>query len=215
MRAAWRVAGGLALLALALILAFAFRGVGEARASFGQLQAEWQRGLRPTAAAPPGRAQRLGEALLGVRARSDLLRAYRDFEAGIGNVIPGTVYPQTSARFDAITRFRDLRAALTSDRDRASADIVLGAIFAAGISTPGEQHAVQTSDAIDSFTRAVLEDPTNATAKLDLEIELRSELDKQKASSQARATGSPSRRRQRQQDPRGPSIQTQTQGEGY
>ena len=92
---------------------------------------------------------------------------------------------------------------------------MLGVIFAAGISTPGEQRAVQTKDAIDAFTRAVLEDPTNTTAKLDLEIELRTELDRTKAGARARASGSPSRRRQRQQDPRGPTTPTRVEGTGY
>lgn len=214
-RARLRVAFGVLLLVLALALAFVSHGVGEAQASFRNLQAEWQRGLVAAPAASPGRAQRAGEALLGIGARSDLLRVYQSYRTGTADVIQGTVYPQTRARFEAIARLRSLRTSLSSPPDRASADIVLGAIFAAGVATPGEQRAVQTGDAIDAFTRAVLEDPTNATAKLDLEVELRSELDRQKASAQARASDSPSRRRQRQQDPRGPTTRTKGEGSGY
>lgn len=215
-RATVRVAAGLVLLVLALGLAFVAHGVAEARSAFGHLQAQWQRGLAEAPATAPGRAQRVGEALLGIGARSDLLRAYQDYRAGTADVIPGTVYPQTRARWEAIGRLRNLTKALSTSEDRASANVVLGAIFAAGVATPGEQRAVETNEAIAAFTRAVLEDPANATAKLDLEVELRTELDRERASARARAgSSSASRRRQRQQDPRGPAIPAQAEGSGY
>jgi hypothetical protein len=215
-RGVWlRVTTGVLLLALAVTLAFVSHGVAEAQTAFRQLQEDWQRGLAEEPATSPGSAQRVGESLLGIRTRSELLREYQAYRAGMADVVPGTEYPQTRARFKAITRLRDLRSLLSSNEDRASADVVLGVLLASGISTPGEQRAVQTRDAIDSFTRAVLEDPTNATAKLDLEVELRSELDRTKAGALARASGSPSRRRQRQQDPRGPTTPTRVEGTGY
>lgn len=210
-----RIAVGLLLLALGVGLAFVSQGVAEADSAFRHVQAEWQRGLAVEPAASPGPAQRAGEVLLGIRARSELLRAYQDYSAGLANVIQGTVFPQTQARWEAIGRVRSLRSSLATDEDRASADVLLGVIFATGVSTPGQQRAVQTNDAIDAFRRAVLEDPANATAKLDLEVMLRSELDRDRASAQARASSSPSRRRQRQQDPRGPTIPSQVEGSGY
>lgn len=215
-RRAWaRVAVGLLLLVLAIGLAFVSQGVVEADSAFQHLQAEWQRGVAEEPVATPGPAQRAGEVVLGVRARSDLLRAYQDYRAGLADVIQGTVYPQTQARWDAIGRIRDLRSSLSTNEDRAAADVVLGVIFVTGASTAGQQRTVQTKNAIDAFRRAVLEDPANTVAKLDLELLLRSQLERDQASAQARASSSPSRRRQRQQDPRGPTIPTQAEGSGY
>ncbi len=82
-------------------------------------------------------AQRVGESLLGIRARSDVLRTYQDYRAGLADVIQGTTYPQTRARFEAIQTLERLRASLRSGRDRASADIVLGVVLTDAASERG------------------------------------------------------------------------------
>lgn len=209
-----RAAGGLLLLALAVAAAFAAHGVGAAATAFQGLQAKWQRGVTPALAAEPGRAQRLGEVLLGVDGRSDVLRAYERYRTGIADVIPGTRYPQTRARYEAVNALRRLRGRLTGAEDRASADVALGVVYTAGAAEAGEQRAAQTRNALDAFRRAVLEDPANATAKLDLEVLLRSEARR----AQARARSSPGiarNPRQRQQDPRGPTAPVRAEGTGY
>jgi len=208
------VTAGLILLALAIAAGFAARGVGEAAGAFRRTQAEWQRGLAPTPAAAPDPAQRLGEILLGIDGRSDVLRAYQDYRAGVADVIPGTRYPQTRARYEAVTRLRRLRSTLTSAEDRASTDVALGVIFTAGAAEAGAQRGVQTRYALDAFRRAVREDPGNATAKLDLEVLLRSELGRERARARASAGGARNRRQQ-PQDPRGPTAPARAEGTGY
>ena len=175
------------------------------------------RSCRRHRAEAPGAAQRLGEVLLGIDGRSDVLRAYQDYRAGLADVIPGTVYPQTQARWEALAALRRLRPSLPTAKDRASADVVMGVIFTAGASSSGKQRGTQMGYAIQAFQRAVREDPANATAKLDLELELRSELDRDKARDRAQArpsTSPPSRRRKPQQDPRGPTP-PRAAGTGY
>lgn len=212
-RSVLSVALGLVLLALALGAAFLARGVDEASSAFGHAQAEWQRGLVETPADSPGHAQRAGEALLGISARSDVLRAYENYRAGLADVIPGTVYPQTRARFEAVKELSRLRASLDPS-DRASADVVLGVIYAASADDSGEQRAVETRHAIDFFRRAVIEDPESATAKLDLEVMLRAELDRNRTRSGVTAGGSPNRRG-RPQNPRGQTPPARAEGTGY
>jgi len=208
-----RVAGGLVLLALALAAAFAARGVGQAASAFRGMQAEWQRGVTPAPPHEPGTAQRLGEVVLGVQARSDVLRAYERYRAGVADVIPGTRYPQTRARYEAVDALRRLRGSLGRE-DRAIADVVLGVVYTAGAAEAGEQRAAQTRYALDAFRRAVLEDPANSTAKLDLEVLLRSEARRTQA--QARSSPGIARNpRQRQQDPRGPTAPSRAEGTGY
>lgn len=217
-RRTWlRVALGLLLLTLAVGAAFIAQGVGEAATAFRHSQAKWQRGLAGPPAQAPGTAQRLGEVLLGIDGRSDVLRAYQDYRAGLADVIPGTVYPQTQARWEALAALRRLRPSLSTAEDRASADVVTGVIFTAGSAASGQQRSMQTRYAIQAFQRAVREDPANATAKLDLELVLRSELDRDKARTRAQArpsTSPPNRRRKPQQDPRGPSP-PRAAGTGY
>jgi hypothetical protein len=211
------VAFGLLLLTLAVGTAFIAEGVGRAATAFRHSQATWQRGLAGPPAQAPGPAQRLGEALLGIEGRSDVLRAYQDYRAGLANVIPGTVYPQTQARWEALASLRRLRPSLPRAEDRASVDVVLGVIFTAGSATSGQQRGMQTRYAIQAFQRAVREDPANTAAKLDLEVVLRSELDKEKTRARAQArpsTSPPNRRRKAQQDPRGPAP-PRSQGDGY
>ena len=65
-RPALRVALGLLLLALAAGAVFLARGTADAADAFREHQAEWQRGLEPVPAAPPGVAQRAGETMLGI-----------------------------------------------------------------------------------------------------------------------------------------------------
>jgi hypothetical protein len=214
-RAPWlRVVAGLLLLALAIAAAFLAHGVGAAASAFRGTQAEWQRGLAPGPATEPGRARRLGEILLGVDGRSDVLRAYQDYRAGLADVIPGTRYPQTRARYEAVTTLKRLRSTLSRPEDRASADVALGVIFTAGATESGQQRAVQTRYALEAFRRAVLEDPANATAKLDLEVLLRSEAERAQARARPSAGvgGNP---RQRRQDPRGPTAPAREEGTGY
>jgi hypothetical protein len=212
---AWlRIAVGIVLLVLAVCAAFLAGGVGEAANAFRHSEASWQRGLRPTPPAAPRKAQRAGEVLLGIDGRSDVLRAYENYRAGLANVIPGTVFPQTQARWDALEQLRRLRSSLTTDEDRASADVVLGVIFVASAGTAGQQRGTQTKYALDAFRRAVLEDPANDSAKLDLELVLSAEQNRSQARAEARARASANRRRQRQQDPRGP-IRAAPTGTGY
>ena len=141
-----RVALGMLLLVLAAGAVFLARGTADAAAAFREQQAEWQRGLVPAPAASPGPAQRAGEAMLGIGARSDVLRAYRDYRAGLANVIPGTTYPQTRARFEAIKTLERLRASLASDEDRSSADVVLGVILTDAASSAGPQREAQLEE---------------------------------------------------------------------
>ena len=124
-----QVALGILLLACAAGAVLLARGTADAAQAFRAQQAEWQRGLVPAPAASPGPAQRAGEAMLGIGARSDVLRSYQDYRAGLADVIPGTTYPQTRARFEAIKTLERLRASLRSNRDRAAVDVVLGVIL--------------------------------------------------------------------------------------
>jgi hypothetical protein len=208
-----RVAAGVFLLALAVAAAFVAHGVGQAASAFHDVQAEWQRGVAPTPPADPGRAQRLGEVVLGVDGRSDVLRAYQRYRVGVADVIPGTRYPQTRARYEAVNTLRRLRGSL-GPADRASADVALGVVYTAGAAEAGEQRAAQTRLALDAFRRAVLEDPANATAKLDLEVLLRSEAARTRASARS-SPGIARNPRQRQQDPRGPTAPSRAEGTGY
>jgi hypothetical protein len=212
-RSGLSVALGLVLLVLALAAGFLARGVGQATSAFRHAQADWQRGLIETPADSPGPAQRAGEAVLGISARSDVLRAYQNYRAGLADVIPGTVYPQTRARFEAVKELRRLRPSL-GPHDRASADVVLGVIYAASADDSGEQRSVQARHAIDLFRRAVVEDPENATAKLDLEVMLRAELNRARTRSSVTSSGSPSRRG-RPQNPRGRTAPARPEGTGY
>lgn len=208
-----RIALGLALLGLAAGSAFLARSTEDAARAFRGQEAAWQRGLEPAAAAPPGLAQRAGEAVLGVRARSDVLRAYRNYRAGLADVIPGTAYPQTRARFEAIETLERLRASLRDGPDRASADVVLGVILTDAASSAGPQRDTQLRKALAAFVRAVREDPANTTAKLDLEVLLEATTSKTK--SQARPSGSTGRRRQSDEKPRNPTAPARGDGEGF
>ena len=59
------------------------RGTVDAANAFRAQQAEWQRGLGPSPPASAGPAQRAGEGVLGIAARSDVLRAYGKYRAGL------------------------------------------------------------------------------------------------------------------------------------
>jgi hypothetical protein len=208
-----RAALGLLMLGLAIGALVLARGTADAASASRERQAEWQRGLAPAPAVPPGRVQRAGEALLGIGPRSDVLRAYQDYRAGLADVIPGTTYPQTRARFEAIKRLEQLRASLRSDADRASVDIVLGVVLTDSASTAGPQRAAQLENALAAFARAVREDPTNTIAKLDLEVLLRATAPRKK--SEARPSDSPSRRKQSDTNPRNPTAPAQAEGNGF
>ena len=97
------------LLALAAGSAFLARGTSDAATAFREQQAEWQRGLAPAPAASPGGRSAPARGMLGIGARSDVLRAYQNYRAGLADVIPGTTYPQTRARFEAIKTLERLR----------------------------------------------------------------------------------------------------------
>jgi hypothetical protein len=214
MKARLRFALGMLMLALAVGALILARGSADAASAFQERQAEWQRGLAPAPAAQPGPVQRAGEALLGIGPRSDVLRTYQDYRAGLANVIPGTTYPQTQARFTAIKRLEQLRASLRSDADRASADIVLGVVLTGSAFTAGPQRAAQLENALAAFGRAVREDPANATAKFDLEVLLRATAP-QKKKSEARPSDSSSRQRQKREIPRNPTAPARAEGNGF
>ncbi len=211
-RSLWIVAGML-LLACAAGSVFLARGTSDAARAFREQQAEWQRGLAPTPASSPGRGQRAGEAILGISARSDVLRAYRNYRAGLANVIPGTVYPQTRARFEAIKNLERLRGSLASNSDRSAVDVVLGVILTDAASSAGPQRKNVQKSALAAFERAVREDPRNAAAKLDLEVLL------QAASPRTKSRLRPSRPGERKprsnENPRNPTAPARAEGTGF
>ena len=213
-RSRWLRAGvGVLAVALALAAATLARGTAEAARGFRAHQAVWQRGIVPAPARAPGLSVRVGEGLLGIGARSDVLRAYQSYRAGLADVIPGTTYPQTQARFEAVQRLQRLRASLSSDRDRASTDIVLGVVLADGAASAGQQREGQLGLAVDAFARAVREDPANATAKLDLEVLLRATAPHSRQN--PRPKGTPARRRPSHENPRNPTAPAPSEGNGF
>ena len=212
-RPALRISLGLLLLALAAGSMVVVRGIADAASGFRSHQAEWQRGLEPAPARAPGPAQRTGEIMLGIGARSDVLRVYQNYQAGLADVIEGTTYPQTRARFEAIKALERLRTSLHGGPDRASADVVLGVILTDAASSAGPQREALQKNALLAFVRAVREDPSNATAKHDLEVLLQATAPKTK--SRARPSGSTSRRRQSDENPRNPTAPARAEGEGF
>jgi hypothetical protein len=207
-----RVAAGVALLIFAALCAVIFRGVGSAEDDFRDSAAPWQRGLAPPEVTEPGAAARFGEHLLGIAARADVQRAYGRYQLGLGDVIEGTVYPQTQARYRTVQALRSLRSSLAR-QDRARVDVAIGAILAEGAKTAGTQRATQLDRAASSFRRALDTDPENDEAKVDLEVLLRSVRDK--AGIRGRPSPSSGRTPQRQQDPKGPVAPTEDEGAGF
>ena len=204
---------GLLLLTLALGSVLLARGTADAASAFRAQQAVWQRGLQPAPPGSPGSARRAGESVLGIRARADVLRAYQAYRAGLADVIEGTAYPQTRARFEAIKELERLRASLRGGSDRAAVDVVLGVILTDAASSAGPQRQAQLRDALAVFARAVREDPANATAKLDLEVLLGATAPR--AKSRASPSGSAGRQRQRDENPRNPTAPARAEGEGF
>lgn len=212
-RPSLRLVFGLLLLTLAAGAVVLARGTVDAAGAFRGQQAEWQRGLEPVVAPAPGVVQRTGETLLGITARSDVLRAYANYRAGVADVIEGTSYPQTRARFEAIESLRRLRASLRSGPDRASADVVLGVVLAEAARSAGPQRELQLRDALAAFARAAREDPANATAKLDLEVLLQATAPSTK--SRARPSSSAGPRRQNSENSRNPTAPATADGDGF
>jgi len=208
-----RVVVGVVALLLALAAAVLAHGTAVAADGYRAHQAVWQRGVEPSPAPSPGLVTEIGETLLGIRARSEVLRTYQSYRAGLADVIPGTTYPQTRARFEAVARLQRLRASLPTASERASADIVLGVILADGASSAGRQRGGQLALAIASFARAAREDPANDTAKLDLEVLLRATAPTSKPN--PRPTGTPGQRRQGDENPRNPTAPAQAEGNGF
>ena len=109
-RSALRAVVGVVLLLLAVLCLAAVRGVRTAERAYVDRQAAWQRAVAPEPVAAPASEQRLGEWLLGLGARAEAQRVYERYRAGLADVIEGTAYPQTRARFtavDALTALRD------------------------------------------------------------------------------------------------------------
>jgi hypothetical protein len=212
-RRSLRVALGILLLAGAAGAVFLARGTADAAQAFRAQQAEWQRGLVPAAAASPGPAQRAGEAMLGIGARSDVLRSYQTYRAGLANVIEGTAYPQTRARFEATKALEGLRESLRSNSDRSAANVVLGVILTDAASEAGTQRKRVQKSAVDAFRRAVREDAGNATAKLDLEVLLQATAPRTK--SRPRPSGSPNRKPRSNENPRNPTAPAPAEGTGF
>ena len=213
MRHPWRrVAAGIVLLGLAALCMLAFRGVGVAEQTFESGGATWQRGLLPGPVSEPGFVARLGEQLLGVDERADVRRAYERYRLGLSDVIEGTVYPQTQARFRAVESLRALRPSLGSE-DRAKVDVAIGAILAEGARNAGTQRAVQLERAAEAFRRALRSDPANPDAKANLEVLLRAEKERASARSRPSSTSGPQQRNQ--QDPKGPVAPTEDEGSGF
>ena len=209
LRALW----GVALLGVALLCAVAFRGVALAERSYTEQSAAWQRGAAPRSVSEPGLDLQLGETLLGLHARAEAQRAYERYRQGLADVIPGTRYPQTQARFDLVARLTELRSSL-GERDQAALDVVLGAVLTDSAKTAGEQRRTQLQRALDSFRRALSADPDNDSAKLGLEVLLQRDVQqKQKASAKPSSTAG--RKPLKQQDPKGPVAPTQAEGQGF
>lgn len=208
-----QLAAGALLLVCAAGSVFLFRGTGDAARSFREGQAEWQRGLAPRPASPPGRGQRAGEALLGIGARSDVLRSYRTYRAGMANVIEGTTYPQTRAQFEAIKSLERLRGSLAGNKDRAATDVVLGAILTDAASTAGPERKRVQRSAVAAFVRAIREDPGNAAAKLDLEVLLQAAAPRTK--SRPRPSRPTDRKPRSNENPRNPTAPARAEGTGF
>jgi hypothetical protein len=206
-----RALAGVVLLVLALGVALLALGIGDAARQLRETQAYRQRGLAPHTAERAGRVQVVAEQLLGIRAQSELMRAYDDYRFGLSTVIEGTRYPQTQARWNAISTIDRLRPSLTRAPDRAAADLILGVVYAgsATASGPGGSRQTLVRHAVDSFTRAVLEDPGSAAAKQNLELLIAAAADAE-ARARTRNTG--------RNDPTGrptPTPQAQPPGTGY
>jgi hypothetical protein len=212
-RSLLRAAFGGLLLAVAVGLVLLARGTADAAGAFRSHQAVWQRGLEPVTEVPPGRVERLGERVLGIGARSDLLRAYQAYRSGLANVIPGTTYPQTRARFEAIERLDRLRGSLRSAADRAAADVVLGVVLVGAADGAGQQRDALRHGAVAAFVRAVAEDPANATAKIDLEALLQAAATRPKT--RARPSASAGQRRENDTNPRNPTAPARGDGTGF
>jgi hypothetical protein len=204
---------GALLLALAVGALAAAHGTADAAGSYRDGRAQWQRGTRAAVPPAPGRVQRLGESLLGIADRSDLQRIYARYRAGLADVIPGTTYPQTRARYEAIESLRSLRGSLDDGHDRAAADVLLGTVLAESASGAGEQRRAQLDGAVAALARAAAEDPTGATAKQDLEILLRSLAPGSKSSTTR--SGSATKKRPHNETPRGPTAPARAEGKGF
>ena len=77
--------------------------------------------------ASPGLTQPCGrERARDPRARSDVLRAYQDYRAGLADVIEGTTYPADPRALRGDQGARTAAGLAPSGSDRASADVVLG-----------------------------------------------------------------------------------------
>ena len=205
-------AAGMLLLACAVGFVFLASSTSDAARAFRNNQPEWQRGLVPPPASSPGRGQRAGEALLGISVRSDVLRAYQTYRAGLANVIPGTTYPQTRARFEAIKTLERLRESLASRRDRSAVDVVLGVILTDAASTAGRQREQVQKSALAAFVRAIREDPANAAAKLDLEVLLQATA---RTKGQPRPSRPTYRKPRGNEIPRNPTAPARAEGTGF
>ena len=212
-RRSLQVAAGVLLLACAAGSAFLARGTTDAAHAFREQQAEWQRGVVPTPAPSPGRGQRVGEAMLGIGARSDVLRSYQTYRAGLANVIAGTTYPQTRARFEAIKSLERLRGSLASNRDRSATDVVLGVILTGEASSAGPQRKQVEASALAAFVRAIHQDPGNAEAKLDLEVLLQAAAPRKK--SRPRPSRPSDRKPRGNENPRNPTAPARAEGTGF
>jgi hypothetical protein len=212
-RALAQAALGVLLLALSVAAVVVARGTADAAAAFRHSQAEWQQGVKPLRPASPGPAQRTGETLLGIRARSDVLRAYERYRAGLADVIPGTTYPQTRARFELTQTLRGLRGSLGEGRERAAVDVVLAVVLANGAGAAGPQRQAQLEGAVATLARAATEDPASAMAKLDLEVLLHVQSPRSKP--RPTRSGSATKRRQPNQNPRNPTAPARAEGHGF
>jgi hypothetical protein len=212
LRAWMTFALGIVALALAVVTATLARGTTDAATGFRERQATWQRGVLPVKPEHPGPAVRAGEELLGIRARSEALRAYEEYRAGLADVIPGTSYPQARARFEVVQRLSRLRRSLGT-ADRSSVDVVLGVVLAEGSSGAGEQRQRQLDLALAAFMRAARGNPANATAKLDLEVLLRATAPR--SNENASASGTPGKKRRQDANPRNPTAPARDEGSGF
>jgi hypothetical protein len=189
---------GLLLLLLALAAALLSRGVADAASSFRQEQAAWEQGLAPHAPAARGTAERIGEWVLDIRARTRVQAAYVDYRQRLWFESANTLFRQIEARADAIERMKSLRGSLGSSADRSRLDVALCVLSALNASASGNQKQMLLGSAVGFCRDATLEDPTNAEAKYDLELLLDQAQKAQDAQGHSRSGGSKSKRRQDQ-----------------
>jgi hypothetical protein len=190
---------GVALIALALVAAWLGRGLLALPAVAARQQVAWQ-GSVTLRESRGDRAERLAAALDERDRNSSFARVVAFFRAA--TVPPRHALVPTMAAVDAETAIAKLVPRLQSREERAKAQVMLGILLAfaagngegtlgAGQGTGGN---LLLEQARNSFQDAVLTDPTNEDAKLNLELLLQN-ASRTPQQSQSKHRGSKSKKR--------------------